>query len=152
MGDIVGYNTLRKAHLVLGRSVQVRAAVKEWKKKGFVANNGTYNALLHAKVLAKDRVGTWAAVEEMLAANVQPNSVACSIILKSCIGLGQTADLRRVVVLVGSPAEALDEVLFVRLSRLASACSSWTCCRTSSSAFSRMDPVSDGRLRLTGQR
>mmetsp|Transcript_36865 Transcript_36865/g.118864 ORF Transcript_36865/g.118864 Transcript_36865/m.118864 type:complete len:483 (-) Transcript_36865:109-1557(-) len=54
----------------------------------------------------------WSVVEEMQAAGVKPNSVTCSIILKSLTGFSQPADLSRVIELIDSIEESIDEVLF----------------------------------------
>mmetsp|Transcript_64362 Transcript_64362/g.181487 ORF Transcript_64362/g.181487 Transcript_64362/m.181487 type:complete len:942 (+) Transcript_64362:146-2971(+) len=110
--DTVGYNTLLKAYLSRGQTEEARNLVKEMTVCGLSANKVTYNELLHDKVMTKDRRGMWSVVEEMQAAGVKPNSVTCSIILKSLTGYSQPADLSRVIELIDSIEESIDEVLF----------------------------------------
>jgi len=80
--------------------------------RGLQANKVTYNELLHAKVLAKDRRGLWSIVDEMQAAGVRANSVSCSILLKSLTTYSSTADVERTISLIDDVEEAIDEVLF----------------------------------------
>eukprot|EP00445_Apocalathium_hangoei_P041727 CAMPEP_0203978424 /NCGR_PEP_ID=MMETSP0359-20131031/102110_1 /ASSEMBLY_ACC=CAM_ASM_000338 /TAXON_ID=268821 /ORGANISM="Scrippsiella Hangoei, Strain SHTV-5" /LENGTH=1051 /DNA_ID=CAMNT_0050916635 /DNA_START=126 /DNA_END=3279 /DNA_ORIENTATION=- len=110
--DTVGYNTLLKAYLTRGQTVEAGNLVKEMTARGLSANKVTYNELLHAKVMSKDRRGMWSVVEEMQQAGVKPNSVTCSIILKSLTGYSQPSDLRRVIELIDNIEECIDEVLF----------------------------------------
>merc|ERR1719450_1157567 len=81
--DVVGYNTVLKAYLAKGCTKEAHALLKEMVSRGLQANKVTFNELLHAKVLAKDRRGVWSVVDEMRAAGVRANSVTCSILLKS---------------------------------------------------------------------
>mmetsp|Transcript_60427 Transcript_60427/g.174342 ORF Transcript_60427/g.174342 Transcript_60427/m.174342 type:complete len:1086 (-) Transcript_60427:65-3322(-) len=110
--DIVGYNTMLKMHLSRGHTDQARALVKEMGSRGLQANKVTFNELLHSKVIAKDRRGMWSVLEEMQGAGVKPNSVTCSILLKSLSVHSDPEDVRRVVALIEDIEEAIDEVLF----------------------------------------
>ena len=108
----MAYNTLLKAHLSRGQTGDARNLVKEMIARGLSANKVTYNELMHAKVMSKDRRGMCSVVEEMQQAGVKPNSVTCSIILKSLTGYSLLADLKRVIEVIGNIEESIDEVLF----------------------------------------
>merc|ERR1719232_1373508 len=101
-----------KARLHQGQFDEARALVKEMADCGLRANKVTYNELLHARVIAKDRRGMWSIVDEMQAAGVCANSVTCSILLKSLTAHAGPADIRRVIALVEEIEERVDEVLF----------------------------------------
>jgi pentatricopeptide repeat protein len=79
---------------------------------GLQANKVTYNELLHAKVLAKDRRGLWGLADEMRQAGVRANSVSCSILLKSLTVQSPASDMEKVISLIDEVEEAIDEVLF----------------------------------------
>mmetsp|Transcript_29064 Transcript_29064/g.92682 ORF Transcript_29064/g.92682 Transcript_29064/m.92682 type:complete len:1084 (+) Transcript_29064:133-3384(+) len=110
--DVVGYNTILKAHLGRGKTEEARTLVKEMAARGLQANKVTYNELLHAKVMAKDRSGIWSIVDEMHEAGVHANSVTCSILLKSLTVHSSQADVRRITSLIDEVEEPIDEVLF----------------------------------------
>mmetsp|Transcript_50 Transcript_50/g.173 ORF Transcript_50/g.173 Transcript_50/m.173 type:complete len:1071 (+) Transcript_50:102-3314(+) len=110
--DVVGYNTMLKAHLSRGQNEEALSLVKEMASRGLPANKVTYNELLHAKVIAKDRRGTWSLVDEMREAGVLPNSVTCSILLKSLTVHSHAGDVKRVIDLIDDVDESVDEVLF----------------------------------------
>merc|ERR1719384_1319757 len=101
-----------KARLAQGRFGEARALVKEIGGRGLRANNVTYNELLHAHVLVKDRRGMWGIIDEMQEAGVRANPVTCSILLKSLTAQAGGADIRRVIALVEEIEEPVDEVLF----------------------------------------
>merc|ERR1719277_234079 len=101
-----------KALLSQGLFEDARALVKEMPARGLKANKVTYNELLHARVLAKDRRGMWGIVDEMQEAGVRANAVTCSILLKSLTAHAGAADIRRVISLVEEIEEPVDEVLF----------------------------------------
>merc|ERR1719330_2042589 len=110
--DVVGYNTMIKARLAQGQFDEARALVKEMSGCGLRANKATYNELLHARVLAKDRRGMWGIIDEMHEAGVRANPVTCSILLKSLTVHAGATDVRRVITLVEEIEEPVDEVLF----------------------------------------
>jgi pentatricopeptide repeat protein len=110
--DVVGYNTVLKAYLARGCTQEAHDLVKEMTSHGLQANKVTYNELLHAKVLAKDRRGLWSIVDEMRAAGVQANPVTCSILLKSLTAHSYPTDVQRVISLIDDVEEEIDEVLF----------------------------------------
>merc|ERR1719414_79061 len=101
-----------KALLTKGQFDEARALLKEMAGRGLKANKVTYNELLHARVLAKDRRGMWSIVDEMQEAGVRANPVTCSILLKSLTVHAGVADIRRVITLVEEIEEPVDEVLF----------------------------------------
>merc|ERR1719375_2287665 len=83
VADVVSFNIVMKLLLSMGRLDEAREALREMPACGLEANVVSYNELLHAKVSKADVCGAWTIVAEMRAANVQPNSVTCSILLKS---------------------------------------------------------------------
>jgi len=110
--DVVGYNTVLKAYLSRGLNEEARALVKEMSARGLQANKVTYNELLHAKVIAKDRTGLWSILDEMQQAGVKGSSVTCSILLKSLTVTSSPGDLKRIVGLIDDMEEAIDNMLF----------------------------------------
>merc|ERR1719491_2456318 len=101
-----------KARLNQGQFNEARALVKEMTGRGLRANKVTYNELLHARVLAKDRRGMWDIIDEMQEAGVRANPVTCSILLKSLTFNAGATDIARVIALVEEMEEPVDEVLF----------------------------------------
>merc|ERR1719401_13622 len=110
--DVVGYNTVLKAHLCRGNSEEARILVEEMAARGLQASKVTYNELLHSRVMAKDRKGTWDLIDEMHAAGVRANSVTCSILLKSLSQQTSGSDMQRIMDLIDEVEEPIDEVLF----------------------------------------
>merc|ERR1719361_2915351 len=109
--DVVAYNILLKGHLALDQTAQARALIQEMSAHGLQANKVTYNELLHAKVLAKDRDGIWSLVDEMFNAGVKANSVSCSILLKSLTVNSDLDDVKRVISLIDDLEDPIDEAL-----------------------------------------
>jgi len=123
--DVVSYNTVLKAYLGLNKIEEAQRLLKEMSARGLPANKVTYNELLHARVLAKDRRGMWALIDEMQKIGVKANAVTCSILLKSLTENSHAADAEKVMDLVFQTEEQMDEVLFssvieacIRLHRL----------------------------------
>jgi len=110
--DVVGYNTLLKAYLSGGFTQEAHELVKEMTARGLQANKVTFNEILNAKVLAKDRRGLWNVVEEMREVGVRPNSVTCSILLKSLTSQSHPTDVEKVISLIDEVEDSIDEVLF----------------------------------------
>merc|ERR1719359_1230498 len=110
--DVVSFNIIMKLLLSEGRLEDARETLREMPAYGLEANAVSYNELLHAKVAKGDARGAWAIVAEMQAANVQPNSVTCSILLKSLTRATSADDTDRVMALVDTMQEKMDEVLF----------------------------------------
>merc|ERR1719191_2374648 len=110
--DVVSYNTLLKAYLKQGQIVKARKLLSEMAESDIQANQVTYNEMLNALVSTKDRKEMWALVREMNAIGMKPNSVTCSIILKSLTAHSATDDVRQAMALIDNMQEAMDEVLF----------------------------------------
>merc|ERR1719191_230318 len=72
----------------------------------------TYNELLNAKVASKDRRGMWKLVEGMKEANVTPNAVTCSILLKALTEHSHAQDVADTMELLHQMDDPMDEVLF----------------------------------------
>eukprot|EP00928_Gymnodinium_smaydae_P025389 TRINITY_DN2022_c2_g3_i1.p1 TRINITY_DN2022_c2_g3~~TRINITY_DN2022_c2_g3_i1.p1 ORF type:complete len:1064 (-),score=241.45 TRINITY_DN2022_c2_g3_i1:64-3255(-) len=109
--DVVGYNTMLKAHLGRGNTTAGRALVKEMVDRGLQPNKVTYNELLHATVMSKDTKGLWNIVDEMHASGLKANPITCSILLKSLTASSKCEDVRRIVELIDEVEEPIDEVL-----------------------------------------
>eukprot|EP00746_Dinoflagellata_sp_MGD_P158203 gnl/MRDRNA2_/MRDRNA2_86416_c0_seq1.p1 gnl/MRDRNA2_/MRDRNA2_86416_c0~~gnl/MRDRNA2_/MRDRNA2_86416_c0_seq1.p1 ORF type:complete len:1075 (+),score=265.47 gnl/MRDRNA2_/MRDRNA2_86416_c0_seq1:152-3376(+) len=123
--DVVSYNTVLKAYLGLNKVEEAQGLLREMATRGLPANKVTYNELLHARVLAKDRRGMWALIDEMKRSGVKANAVTCSILLKSLTEHSHTSDAEKAMDLVLQTEEQMDEVLFssvieacIRLRRL----------------------------------
>ncbi|OLP79066.1 Pentatricopeptide repeat-containing protein [Symbiodinium microadriaticum] len=94
------------------QKVSYNTVLKEMTSRGLAANKVTYNELLNAKVAARDRVGMWSIVDQMLQAGLKANLITCSILLKSLTQHSAETDLARVLSLIDSVEEPIDEVLF----------------------------------------
>merc|ERR1719183_2336044 len=110
--DVVSYNTLLKAYLKQGQIVKARKLLTEMAESQIQANQVTYNEMLNALVAVKDRHEMWALVREMNAMGMRPNSVTCSIILKSLTSHSAPDDVRQAMALIDNLHEDMDEVLF----------------------------------------
>merc|ERR1719269_66245 len=110
--DVVSYNTLLKAYLKQGQIVKARKLLGEMAENNIQANQVTYNEMLNALVTTKDRKEMWALVREMNSMGMRPNSVTCSIILKSLTSHSAPDDVRQAMALIDNLHEDMDEVLF----------------------------------------
>merc|ERR1719324_996052 len=110
--DVVSYNTLLKAYLKQGQIVKARKLLTEMSESDIQANQVTYNEMLNALVAVKDRHEMWGLVREMNAMGMRPNSVTCSIILKSLTAHSAPDDVRQAMSLIDNLHEDMDEVLF----------------------------------------
>merc|ERR1719375_1860995 len=110
--DVVSYNTLLKAYLKQGQIAKARKLLTEMAESDIEANQVTYNEMLNALVAVKDRQEMWALVREMNSMGMRPNSVTCSIILKSLTAHSATDDVRQAMALIDNLHEDMDEVLF----------------------------------------
>merc|ERR1719352_1646119 len=91
--DVVSYNTLLKAYLKQGQIVKARKLLGEMAENNIQANQGTYNEMMNAL-------------------GMRPNSVTCSIILKSLTSHSAPDDVRQAMALIDNLHEDMDEVLF----------------------------------------
>merc|ERR1719191_1654556 len=110
--DVVSYNTLLKAYLKQGQIAKARKLLTEMAESDIEANQVTYNEMLNALVAVKDRKEMWALVREMNSMGMRPNSVTCSIILKSLTAHSAPDDVRQAMSLIDNLHEDMDEVLF----------------------------------------
>merc|ERR1719281_173519 len=110
--DVVSYNTLLKAYLKQGQIAKARKLLAEMAESSIQANQVTYNEMLNALVAVKDRHEMWALVREMNTMGMRPNSVTCSIILKSLTAHSAPDDVRQAMALIDNLHEDMDEVLF----------------------------------------
>merc|ERR1719261_2205057 len=110
--DVVSYNTLLKAYLKQGQILKARKLLGEMAESDIKANEVTYNEMLNALVNVKDRHEMWALVREMNSMGMRPNSVTCSIILKSLTAHSAPDDVRQAMALIDNLQEDMDEVLF----------------------------------------
>jgi len=118
--DVVTFNTLIKAHLMQGNFVKARGVVDDMKKAGLQPNRVTYNELLNAAVVqCSRRSDIWELVKEMNDAEVPPNQVTCSILLKSLNAKSAETDILLTMDLIDSIDQPMDEIL---LSSVVEAC------------------------------
>merc|ERR1719183_234489 len=85
MTDVVSFNTLIKAHLQVGNFDKARCLMEEMKKEALRPNRVTFNELINAMVTKggdERRRLMWDVIDEMKAADVKPNQVTISILLK----------------------------------------------------------------------
>ena len=86
MMDVVSYNTLIKAHLQTGNFDKARCSMSDMTKEGLQPTCVTCNKLINAMVSKggdSRRKQRWDIVDEMKIAEVKPNQVTISILLKS---------------------------------------------------------------------
>jgi len=124
MTDVVSFNTLIKAHLQSGSFEKARQLMKLMKEQGVQPNQVTYNELMNAIAgMSKSgdarRQQMWDVVDEMRRAEMQPNQVTLSILLKNLNSYAPQAEILRTMDLIKSMEEPMDEVL---LSSVAEAC------------------------------
>merc|ERR1719389_734082 len=112
VADTVSFNIMLKLLHICDRTEEAREVLKEMPAHGVQANVVTYNELCNAKVGKGDMRGAWAVVGEMKAVGLRPNSVTCSILLKSLSRSSAADDADRIMDLVDSIDEKMDEVLF----------------------------------------
>mmetsp|Transcript_150261 Transcript_150261/g.260294 ORF Transcript_150261/g.260294 Transcript_150261/m.260294 type:complete len:1030 (-) Transcript_150261:65-3154(-) len=116
--DVVSYNTQIKVHLRRGNIQEARKLIEMMRTSGMQPNVVTFNEILDATVTSKPEAA-WEIVKEMKQSSLKPNLVTCSILLKGVQAKSRTADLDRVLAVVDSVDEPMDEVL---LSSVIEAC------------------------------
>jgi len=120
MADVITYNTIIKAYLIEGNFTKARSVMDDMKKVGFQPNRVTFNELLNAAVTQSTRRSDiWELVKEMKDAEVPPNQVTCSILLKHLNAKSPETDVLLTMDLIESLDEPMDEVL---ISSLVEAC------------------------------
>lgn len=122
MADVVSFNTLIKAHLQEGAFSKARSLMIEMAHNGLQPNRVTFNELLNALISKKDnskREHMWDMIEEMKAAEVKPNRVTVSILLKSLNNSSVQSHILKTMSFIKTMDEPMDEVL---LSSVVEAC------------------------------
>jgi pentatricopeptide repeat protein len=121
MADVVSFNTLIKCHLQNKNFDKAVAEVEQIKAEGLQPNRVTFNELLNA--LAKggeeQRKHMWEIVAQMTAADVKPNQVTISILLKNLNANSKQTEIMQTMDLINTMEEPMDEVL---LSSVVEAC------------------------------
>jgi len=118
VADIVTYNTVIKAHLLAGKTAESQKTVRLMKAAGLQPNCVTFNELLDACI--KHNISdAWPILDEMKACSVKPNHITCSILLKTIRANSSADNVERVLEVMDSMAEEMDEVL---LSSVVEAC------------------------------
>jgi len=123
MTDVVSFNTLIKAHLQNGSFDKVRHLMQMMTSEGLKPNQVTFNELINAMVRGGDARRNskqlWAVVDEMNVADVKPNQVTISILLKCLNSYSSQTDIEKTMDLIKTMDEPMDEVL---LSSVVEAC------------------------------
>lgn len=119
VADIVTYNTVLNVLLRKGYEEKAQALLREMSDRGVPASKVTFHELLHAKVVAGDEKSSWKLIEAMRAADLPPDSVTCSILVKILQRGAYGSSVERVMKLVAEVGGPIDEVL---LSSVVEAC------------------------------
>jgi len=122
MTDVVSFNTLIKAHLQKGSFDKVRLLMETMTREGLKPNHVTFNELINAmasKGGEAQRKQMWAILDEMKTAEVKPNQVTISILLKCLNYYSSHTDITKTMDLIKTMDETMDEVL---LSSVVEAC------------------------------
>jgi len=122
MTDVVSFNTLIKAHLQNGSFDKARSLMDEMREAGLQPNRVTFNELINAIVSKSGgdrRKQMWDIIEEMEVADVKPNQVTISILLKNLNYYSGEAEVSKTMALINGMDEPMDEVL---LSSVVEAC------------------------------
>jgi pentatricopeptide repeat protein len=117
LADVVSYNIAMKGHVSQGNVAAAKSLLLEMSNCGLRPTHSSFHSILNFLSSAGDRVAVWKLIEEMQAADISPNSVTCSILLKGKLNL--PSDVDKVFSIISNLEEPLDEVLF---STLAEAC------------------------------
>merc|ERR1719174_2614179 len=100
-----------KGYIANGQEASAKKLLAELSHKGLSATRTSYHGLLNARVNARDFNAAWKIVSEMQASGISPNAVTCSILLKG--KMSSLSDVSRVLSLIDSMDEPMDEVLFL---------------------------------------
>jgi len=119
IADIVSYNTVLNVLLRKGYTEQAQQLLREMGERGVPASKVTFHELLHAKVVAGDEKSSWKLIDAMRAAELAPDSVTCSILVKILQRGARASSIERVMKLVAEVGGPVDEVL---LSSVVEAC------------------------------
>jgi len=122
MTDVVSFNTLIKAHLQKGSFDKVRNLMAMMTNEGLKPNQVTFNELLNSMASKGGdavRKQMWGIIDEMKAAEVKPNQVTISILLKCLNSYSSQTEVSKTMDLIKFMEEPMDEVL---LSSVVEAC------------------------------
>merc|ERR1719235_1141377 len=122
MTDVVSFNTLIKAYLQNGGFDKARRLMETMTGEGHKPNQVTFNELINAMVSKGGdarRKQLWGVVDEMKKAEVKPNQVTISILLKCLNYYSSERDIMKTMDLIKDMDENMDEVL---LSSVVEAC------------------------------
>jgi len=119
IADSVSYNTILNILLKKGYTEQAQQLLREMATRGVPASRVTFHELLHAKVVAGDEKSSWKLIDAMCAADLNPDSVTCSILVKILQRGASASSIERVMKLVAEVGGPVDEVL---LSSVVEAC------------------------------
>jgi pentatricopeptide repeat protein len=120
LADIVTYNTILNVLLRKGYTEKAQALLRDMAARGMSASKVTFHELLHAKVVAGDEKSAWGLIDAMRAADLPPDAVTCSILVKILQRGTCATSIERVMKLVAEVGGPVDEVL---LSSVVEACS-----------------------------
>merc|ERR1719456_164345 len=120
LADVISFNTLIKAYLMQGDLGKARSIMDDMKNVGLQPNRVTFNELLNAAVVQRTcRSDIWDLVKEMKSAQIPPNQVTCSILLKNLNAKSADTDILLTMDLIETIDEPMDEIL---LSSVVEAC------------------------------
>merc|ERR1719329_116578 len=115
--DTVTYNTIIKVHLQERNPREAHKTIQLMKEAGFEPNCVTFNELLDSAIKTKSDV--WAILSDMKSCGVKPNHITSSILLKTIRSDSSASHIERVLQVLDSMIEGMDEVL---LSSVVEAC------------------------------
>merc|ERR1719238_1663699 len=101
-----------KCHIANGQEAAAKSLLDDLVSKD-LASAVHYHGLLNARVKALDQRGAWRLITDMQVNGVSPNTVTCSILLKG--KMESIEEVSRVLMLVDTMAEPMDDVLFTAL-------------------------------------
>jgi pentatricopeptide repeat protein len=110
VADIVTYNTTIKAHVLAGNMADVQKTVELMKQAGIEPNCVTFNELLDACIKFNNGE-VWSLLDQMKACGVRPNHITCSILFKTIKANSSAKNVERVLEVMESMPEDMDEVL-----------------------------------------
>lgn len=111
VADVISHNTMMKGYIACGQESKAKDLLGDISQKGLSATRTSYHGLLNARVNARDFNSAWKLMAEMQGAGISPNAVTCSILLKG--KMSSLADVARVLALIDSMDQPMDEVLFL---------------------------------------
>lgn len=118
VADTVSYNTCIKAYLGAGNASEAKKMVQCMKDADMPPNCVTFNELMDA-CIKKNVDDVFLVLDEMSSCGVKPNHITCSILLKTIRAGSSARNVERVLNVMDSVAEEMDEVL---LSSVVEAC------------------------------